>query len=333
VTGVLVHPRQERRPRRPLLAFTVRRLVASLALLVVVSALTFFAVQLLPGDAADAVAGRSPSPTRLAAIRAELGMDKPLLQRYVAWVGGAAHGDFGRSLTSMRVEVGPLVARRLRNSLELAGLALLLIVPLALLIGVAAGTRAGSKSDHAISASVLGLASVPDFAIGALLSYAFGVQLGWFPPVAIFDAEKGPFSHPSVLVLPVATLTLAGIGYGTRIVRASVAEAMQSDYAVMARLNGIPERVVVRRYALRNALGPCLQALGITCLTLIGGVVVVEVLFNYPGVGQLALDATLGRDFTTLLAVTIVIAAVYLLINLLTDLAIMLATPKLRSEL
>jgi len=317
--------------RHPIGSLVAKRLLGGAVVVWVVVTLTFAALALIPGDPARTIAGPHASPAAIRQIRQELHLNRPVLTRYVDWLSGAVHGNLGRSLTEGdHIAVWQLISDRLRNSAILATLAAIVLGLVATAMGIFAGTRAGSASDHATSLVALAMMALPEFVIGTLLAYVFGIMFHLLPPVALFSPAAGPFSRPTTLILPVATLVIVAVGFVARMVRASVAQAMSADYVRMARLNGISEPVVILRYALRNALAPSIQAFSLTLLYLVGGVVIVEAVFQYPGIGLLALDATDAHDYPTVLGVTAVIAVIYVIINLVNDLVIVLLTPKLR---
>lgn len=321
-------PTVEAGRRTPRLSGVLWRVAAALALLFVVLTLAFFATALLPGDAVGAVLGRNASPERIAQIRQALGLEDPVLVRYWSWLTHAVTGDFGASLVSGQ-PVGDILGPRIWNSLVLAGFAAAILVPTAVVLGTYAGANPGSVADRVISSSTLAFLSMPEFTLGALLAYLIGVQSGGIiPAISIFPAEVGPLSDPRVLILPVLTMVLVNLGYAMRIVRAGVAETMGSEYVKMARLNGVPERQVLFRYALRNALAPCIQSVSFVLVYLIGGVVLVETVFQYPGIGLQAVSSTLQRDSPVILGVTALIAAVYVVVNATNDALIVLVTPR-----
>lgn len=311
--------------------FLLLRTVSGAGLVFVVCLAAFVAVTWLPGDAANFVAGRSASPERLAEVRDRLGLDDPVALRFFHWGVGAVQGDLGPALTSSK-PVAEIIAPRLRNSVILAGVAAALLVPLAVATGALAGARAGSGMDRGLSVMSLVFLSMPEFFLGALLAYWLGVKWHFFPPIALFDAAQGPWSNPSVLVLPCLTLVIANLGYSARIIRANVAEAMSGRVVLTARLNGIPERRVVWKYALRNCLAPGIQVISLTLLYLLGGIIVVENVFQFPGIGTLAVEATQQRDLNVVLGLVATITVIYALIVLFTDTLIILVTPKLRTS-
>ncbi|UNB52927.1 ABC transporter permease [Mycolicibacterium sp. YH-1] len=223
-----------------------------------------------------------------------------------------------------------LVWPRLRNTLILGLVTAAVTFPLAILVGSWAGARAGSRGDRISSTLGLVFMTLPEFAAGTLLVYLFGVRLRLLPVVSAFDPDIGPLSEPATLVLPALSLALISFGFAMRYVRSSVAESMRSDCVRMARLNGFPERQVLFRYGLRNALAPIIQVSSLTFLGLLAGVVVTETVFSYPGLGALIVTTSLNRDFTTLVAASTVIAALYAIMNIANDVALLYANPRLR---
>jgi peptide/nickel transport system permease protein len=324
-------PSVSRRRRHPIAAFVARRVAAGIGLLAIISVLVFGATNVLPGDVAAAVLGRQATPESVAGLRQELGLDRPLVPRYLDWVGGVLHGDLGQSLAGTQAPVWTLIRDPLVNTLTLAGLTILVLIPLSLLLGIAAGVRVSRPLDQGISGVTLAITAVPEFVIGALLVLVFAVSLGVLPAVSLIPPGTNPLADPSLVVLPVATLVLAGLAYMVRIVRAGVADVVLSDFVEMARLNGVRERRVITRYAVRNALAPTVQALAATIQWLLGGVFVVETLFSYPGIGRALIVAVTVRDFPVIEAAGLLIAAFYIALNIVADIAIVLLIPKLRT--
>lgn len=324
--------RLTRAARSGLPRFLLGRVSAAAGLLLVTSVLVFWGTQILPGDAASAALGRSATPEAVAELRAELGLDRPAVSQYLDWLHGLATGDLGTSLSS-REPVTTVIGDRMSNSLMLAAITLAVLVPLALLLGILSGVRRGTRFDHAVSGATLTLIAVPEFVTGTLLTAGLAVALGLLPAVSLVPPGQSPLADPSVLVLPVITLTLAGLAYTVRMVRAGVVEAMRSDYVQMARLNGIGERRVILRHALPNALAPTVQVLAQTVQWLVGGVVIIEVVFQYPGIGQGLVSAVSARDFPTVQAIAMGIAAFYIAVNIIADLVVALLIPKVRTAL
>jgi peptide/nickel transport system permease protein len=314
----------------PILFFIVRRTVTGLGLLLVVSALIFGFTELLPGNAAYAVLGRNADPAALAAVSRQLGLNRPAVVRYFDWLGGFVHGDLGISLTA-KMPVSTLIGGRIANTSILAAIALAVLIPLALGLGVLAGTRAGRMIDHVISTVSLAGIALPDFVVATLLIYLFGVELKLFPAVSIVPTGETPFDQPSILVLPVATLVVVGLAYMVRMVRAGMIEAMSAEYIHLARLNGVSERKVIFRHALRNALAPTVQVTALTLQWLVGGIFIVETIFAYPGIGQALVQAVIARDVPLIQSTGMLIAIFYVAVNIAADIVVVLLIPKLRT--
>jgi peptide/nickel transport system permease protein len=330
-----VQLRRERRDH-PLLLFVARRLAAAVATLVIVSMLVFVGTEVLPGDAAGAVLGRSATPAQVEEMRALMGLDRPAPERYLDWLGGVLTGDLGNSAAGFAAGgVSPIwdeISGKIANSFALAGITAALMIPLSLLLGIFAAVRAGRALDHAISISSLVIISLPEFIIGSLLILVFFSWLDLLPPVSLIAPDTNPLTQPDVLVLPVLTLLGASLAASIRMVRAGMVEALNAEYVTMARLNGFRERMVVTRYALRNALAPSVQVLAQNIQYLVGGIVVTEYLFNYPGLGKELVDAVAIRDVREVQSVALLIAAFYIGLNIAADLLVVLLVPKLRTQ-
>jgi peptide/nickel transport system permease protein len=322
--------------RHPVAGFVGRRVAAGLLTLLVASFLIFGAIQILPGNVASVVLGKSATPARVAAVRADLHLNEPLPQRYLTFVENLATGHFGNSSAALaqglKLPVWSVIRTPLRNSVILASVTLILFVPICLLLGTTAALRAGRKVDHAISVPALVASAMPEFLVGTLLIVVFFTQLNLLPPVAEIGPGETPFTHPNALVLPVLTLLSVSLALGIRLVRASMVEVLRADYVRMARLNGQPERRVVVRYALRNALGPGIQAVAQTSQYLLGGIIITESVFNYPGIGSKLVQAVSLRDIQMIGVIAMILATTYVTINILADLAVMLVVPKLRTS-
>lgn len=314
----------------PLVRFAVRRLAIGVVLLALVSVLVFGATQVLPGDAASAILGRSATPAQKEIYRKQLGLDKPIQTQYWHWVSHVVRGDLGTSVAS-QTPVTSFISARAGNSLVLALVSLLVLLPVSLAFGVWSGIRRDRAADHAISIISLGLIALPEFVTGTLLVAVIAVTLKLLPPTSIIESG-GALSDPSLLVLPVLTLCLTAAPYVIRMVRSGVSEAMRADYVEMARLSGIPERRVVVRHALRNALAPTVQVFALTIQYLIGGIVIVETVFAYPGLGQGLVQAVVARDIPTVQGVAMLLAAIYIVINIAADLLVVLLIPKMRTS-
>jgi peptide/nickel transport system permease protein len=327
-----------RRARRrwPLASFLVRRVAAALATLFVVSILIFAGTEVLPGDAAGAVLGRTATPEQLDEMQALMGLDRPLHERYLDWLGGVLTGDLGNSAAGYaaggETPIWDEISPKITNSFVLAAITALLMVPLALVLGVASAVRAGRPLDHSISIFSLAIISLPEFIIGSLLILVFFSWLDVLPPVSLIPPGTSPLAQPEALVLPMLTLLGASLAASIRMVRAGMIETLNSEYVTMARLNGLREGVVVRRYALRNALAPSVQVFAQNIQYLVGGIVVTEYLFNYPGLGKELVDAVAIRDVREVQSVALLVAAFYLFLNIVADFLVVLLVPKLRTE-
>jgi peptide/nickel transport system permease protein len=335
VSSTVAAPVARRREASPLLRFAGRRLLGAVVALWVASLVIFAGTQLLPGDAASVVLGRNGSPATVKLLNKQLHLDRPAYRQYVDWVEGLAHGDLGNSAVGMAqgatsAPIWPLISDAIKNSVILAVVTALLMIPLSLGLGVLAAVLRGRWLDHAISVASLAAIALPEFVIGSLLVGVFFVGLHWLPPVAIVAPGDDPLGHPAKLVLPIATLLLASLAAGVRMVRAGMVEVLQTEYVQTARLNGVSERRVLWRYALRNALPTSVQILAQNLQWLIGGIIITENVFAYPGIGTTLVIAVQNRDLTLVMSVSMLIAVVYVLLNLLADLLVMLLVPKLR---
>ena len=331
----VAEPRRATREASPVVAFLVRRLIGALLALFVASVLIFVGTAVLPGDAASVVLGRGATPKAVATLDQRMHLDRPLLEQYTSWLGGFVHGDLGDSSVGLaqgqkHAPVWDLISNQVKNSVILALVAALFMIPLSLGLGALAAVYAGRAVDHAVSIGSLAAIALPEFVIGSLLVGVFFVWLDVLPPVALIPPGDNPLSHPEKLVLPVATLLLASLAAGIRMVRAGMVEVLQTEYVQTARLNGLAERWVLWRYAMRNALAPSVQVLAQNLQWLIGGIIITENVFAYPGIGTTLVTAVGNRDLTLVQSVAMMIAVVYVFLNLLADLIVMLLVPKLR---
>jgi peptide/nickel transport system permease protein len=293
------------------------------------SLIVFFAGQVLPGDPGRAVLGNLASQSSVQALDHRLGVDRPLLTRYLSWLGGLLHGDFGTSY-AYQTAVAPFVRAALINSVKLAVLAFVIVVPLGIIGGVIAALYEGRPTDRVISVTGLSLSSVPEFVSGIVLIVIFGVTLKVLPVTASAGADAGVFSQFRHLILPAIPLVFVLFGYIARMARAGTIEALNSDYARTAVLKGLPRATVIRRHVLRNSLLPTITVIATQTGYLIGGLVVVEVLFNYQGLGNLIFKAAKGKDFAMLEAGVLIIGVVYVVATLIADLLLTLLNPRLR---
>jgi peptide/nickel transport system permease protein len=305
------------------------RVVIGLATAWAAATLVFFGVEALPGDAAQAALGHDARPALLAEVRKEFGLDRPVLVRYRRWLGGFLHADLGKSLPSGQ-PVTAVIGDKLRNTGWLTAVTVVILIPLGVGLGIATAVRRDSALDHAISGSTLGLISTPEFVVGTLLAVLLAVWLRWLPPVSLIDPGRSIVGQPRELVLPVLTLLAASMAQTIRMVRASMIDVLQSEYIEIARLKGVPERRVLFRHALPNAFGPMFQVIAINIAWLTGGIVVVESVFQFPGLGSTLAQAVAARDLATVEAITVVFAAIYIVVNLLADVAVIVSNPRLR---
>jgi peptide/nickel transport system permease protein len=305
--------------------YALRRVAIGVVLTFVVSVLIFVATQLLPGNPAIAILGRNAVHKRaLHQLEVQLGLNHPAVYQYAHWLGNLLQGNLGQSYAAHE-PVTTLLGSDVGNTLILAGVTLAIMIPLSLLLGTLAGIRRGGWLDTVVSGLTLGAIALPEFVTGTFLVIIFAVSLQLLPAVSL-----GPSAGN--LVLPVATLVIAGLAYNVRMVRAGVAEVMATDYVEAARLNGVPEGRIIYRHVLRNALAPSVQTFAMTVQWLVGGVVVVETVFSYPGIGQALVQAVSTEDIPTVQALGMLIAFLYISINVIADVAVVYLIPKLRTE-
>jgi len=302
--------------------FILSRLLSALLVLLGVSCLVFLLIHLVPGDPVEVMLGEAAQPADREALRHALGLDQPILVQLLHYFRGLVHLDLGTSLQSQR-PITALLAERIPATAELAAAALVVALVIALPLGVLAAVRKDSVWDYgAMSVSLLGI-SIPNFWLGPLLILVFSVSLGWLP----VSGRDGPAS----LVLPALTLGTALAAILSRMVRSSLLEVMHEDYVRTARAKGLSERSVILRHALRNALLPVVTVLGLQLGVLLGGAVVTEMIFSWPGLGELTIESIQRRDYPVVQACVLVISAAYVIVNMLTDLLYGLLDPRVRS--
>jgi peptide/nickel transport system permease protein len=318
-----------RQGRGRVTTYLLRRIGLALITLWLLSIIVFFAGQVLPGDPGRAILGHLASPGAVAVLDHSLGVDRPLLVQYWSWVTGLLHGDMGQSY-QFRSPVEPFVSAALVNSVKLAGLAFIVVVPLGILGGVIAALNVGRGVDRVISVTGLSAATVPEFVSGIVVIVIFGVELKWFPVSATAGAGASPLTQLDHLILPAIPLILVLFGYIARMARAGTIEALESDYARTATLKGLSRPVMIRRHILRNSLLPTITVIATQTGYLIGGLVVVEVLFNYQGIGKLIFQAAQSKDFPMLEAGVLTIGIVYMIATLIADVLYTLLNPRLR---
>ena len=312
------------------LAFALRRLGLLAVVMFIVSLLTFGIVNVLPGDVVNAILGDTAMPNQVTALRHAMGLNEPVALRYLHWVGGALHGDFGSSLRYGQ-PIAPMLFGRLGNSAILGIITLLLGAPLGLALGVVAALRPRRPLDRLISGVSVGLHAIPEYVTGLFAILALSIWLPLLPGSSLMDPNQNPLSRPEALVMPVGVLLLGMLAVIGQLTRASAIQVMQSAYVRTAVLKGVPHWKVVLKHALPNLLPPAIAEIGMYFGYLIGGLVVVETMFSYAGIGQMMTDAVAYRDVPTIEAAVLVVAAAYGAGNLLADVAALLLNPRLRS--
>jgi peptide/nickel transport system permease protein len=318
------------RANHPILDLVVHRGFAGIITLFVVSIVVFAATQLLPGNAALSVLGRSATPGRLHALELQLHLNRPKVDQYWVWLSGLFSGRLGNSLAN-GLPVWGQVSPRLVNSAALVFIS----GAIGTLVGVAFGALAAlykdSWFDHISSVVALAVTSLPEFVIGIFLIIIFAVDIFHvLPGVSFLGVGVHFWNAPKLLILPIATLVIVIVPYIYRMMRAAMVEALESDYVEMARLKGVPSKRLVIRHALPNAIAPTIQVVGLNFLYLAGGIVIVEVLFGYPGIGQGLYFAVQNRDIPTIQFIVLILAAFYVFMNIVTDVIALLATPRRR---
>jgi peptide/nickel transport system permease protein len=314
-------------PRRLIL----RRIALGILTLWLVSLVVFAAVIALPGDAATAILGKEATPARVAALREQLHLNESIVSQYLHWLGGLLSGDLGTSAATQQA-VSKLLSDRVANSAFLVVVASIVAIPLSISLGVLMAMRRDKPVDHIGSTVTLVLAALPEFVIGILLILLFATNVFHvLPAVSLLPPGTKAWQEPKVVVLPAATLVLAVTPYISRIMRGSMVEVLESEYVTMARLKGLHERHVIWRHAVPNAIVPAIQVAALQLAWMAGGIVVVEYVFSYPGIGAALVDAVANRDMPVVQTVTMLAAAIYVGLNLLADLATILVTPKLRT--
>lgn len=311
--------------------YIVRRLGFLLLTLLITSLIVFTVTQFLPGDVARIVLGREAGEAALEAFREENGLNDPLIVQYFRWLINFVQGDWGTSL-STQTEIYPTVMQRLRNSLMLAGVTLVIAVPIALLLGVIAGLNEGKWSDNAISIGSLSVVGLPEFVTGFALIAIFSRWLGWLPANSSIAVDATFWEALPMLILPALTATLVLLAYIARLTRTGVIEELKQPYVRTAVLKGMPRHLVTFKHVLRNALLPTITVIAISIGWLIGGLIVVENVFNYPGLGRMLVFAIDRRDLPLMQAITMVTVLVFVIANLVADLLYAYLNPRIRLE-
>ncbi len=316
-----------------LITVIVRRVALSLATLFALAVFIFLATEVMPGDALDVILSSDEianiPPERLAQMKRDLGLDRPAHERLGSFLVNAAQGDFGRTLIS-KTPVAEVIAYPLRNSLALAGLVLLIALPLAVLIGVAGAVWHRRLADHVIATVTIVGYSIPEFVIGTLLVIAFAVLLPWFPATITVDTRAPVTELLRVSALPVATIVIGSVAYLSRLLRVGMIEALGADNIERLRMTGVPSWRVVFRHALPAAVIPCLTAMALYAAALVSGIVVVELVFSIPGLGQELVRGVVRREVHVVQAIALASALVVVVLNLLADLSILALDPRTR---
>ncbi len=313
----------------PIIKLIAQRLALSLMLLFAASILIFAGTMILPGDVAQSILGQAATPENLANLREELGLNDPALTRYFNWLFGAIQGDLGTALTNGR-DIAESLSQRLANTLFLAFWAAIISVPLAILLGLLAVRYKDRWPDKLISAVTLASISIPEFLIGYLLMYFIAVKTGLFPSVAMINDSMSLLQKLQSIALPVMVLTLVVLAHMMRMTRAAILNVMQSAYIETAELKGLSGFQVIYRHAFPNAIAPIVNVVMLNLAYLVVGVVVIEVVFVYPGMGQYLVDHVAKRDVPVVQACGLIFAAVYIGLNMIADIVSILANPRLR---
>lgn len=315
---------------KPIRSLVISRVITGLLSILVISIIVYAATLVLPGDAATAILGQQATPERLAALRAELHLDQSPLSGYLDWVTSALRGDFGKSLTQ-GLPVWDIVGPRLANSMVLIALTAIISTILGVLLGMWAAARRDSWIDHSLSVSALVASALPEFVIAVFVVMIFAVTIfAWFPAVSILPEGEHIWNEPVKLVLPVFALVLVVTPYVFRMFRASLIEALNSDYVEVATLKGASTSRLLFGHALPNALAATIQVVGLNLLYLAGGIALVETVFQFPGIGLALVAAITDRDVPMIQFLVVLLAIAYVVLNITTDLAVLLVTPRKR---
>lgn len=309
--------------------FLLVRLGLIILTLFVISFAIFGVTEVLPGDVATQILGQGATPANVEALQRQLGLDQPWPVRYVEWVTGALRGDLGTSLVQ-RLPITEMIGRRLVNSIILASFTFVVAIPLAVAVGIWAGVRRNSLGDRVASMASLVAISLPEFVTGVLLIIIFSTTLGWLPSSSLIEPGTSPLTRPQILVLPAVTLTGVMFAYVMRMTRANVIEVLETNYVRTAILKGLPMRRVLWRHVIPNAMLPTISVITLNLGWLLGGLIVVENVFSYPGLGSMLLTSIQTRDMPLLQALALLVAATYAVGNLVADLAYTWLNPRIR---
>ena len=319
-----------RRGAHPVARLIAVRIALGVLTLWAVTVVIFLATQALPGNAAYAVLGHSATPQRLHALEAALHLNRPLISQYGSWIGGVLQGNLGHSLANGE-KVSTLIGPRIVNSAALVVAAGVIGSLVGVVLGLLAAARRDSPFDHTCSVVLLAITALPEFVVAITLVILFSVLvLHILPATSTIPPGSHPWNNINALILPTATLAIVIAPYIFRMVRGAMIDALESDYVEMARLKGLPRWRVLLVHALPNSLPPIVQVIGLNLLYLAGGIVVVEYVFNYPGIGAALVDAVDNRDIPMIQFIVLVLAAFYVVVNIVTDVIALMATPRRR---
>jgi peptide/nickel transport system permease protein len=314
-----------------MLKFCLQRLLFGAFTILVISLLAFIATELLPGDVATEILGRNATPSSLAALRETLGLNEPFWLRYGHWLGSVLSGRLGNSLAN-GLPIAPMVVQRLSNTCVLAAVTAVIAIPLALATGIFCAIKRDSWIDRTISASTTILISVPDYLLAYIFIIVFSRMLNLFPSLAEAEPDASLSERVYALSLPILTLVISVAPYMVRMTRATIVRLLAVPYVEMARLKGVPEWVVIVRHVLPNALGPLANVIAFVLGYLVVGIIIIEVVFVYPGIGELMMDAVAARDIPTIQICGIIFGATYVVLNTIADLASILSNRRLYSK-
>ncbi|MEE9599647.1 MAG: ABC transporter permease [Anaerolineales bacterium] len=313
-----------------MIVLVVRRLLLALVTLFIISLIVFMGVEALPGDSATGYLGQFATPESLAALREEFGLNDPIHVRYFNWLGDILRGDLGTSMVK-RKPVAELIGKRFRNTVVLTVAAGLVGIPLAIILGVISGLMRDKWLDVVISTTSIIAMTLPGFVTATILIYIFALRLEWFPAITLLPTDVPVSELLPNIVLPIITLTLIMVAHILRLVRTNMIDVMVSDYVQMARLKGVPAMQIVFKHALPNAMLPTINVVALTLAWLVGGVAIIETVFNYPGIGKLLIGAITDRDFALVQGIAIILSGIYIALNLIADLLTLVLNPKLRT--
>lgn len=312
-----------------ILSLIARRLVVMLTTLLIVSFIVFSATSLLPGDTATILLGQAATPEAVAGLRTAMHLDDPALLRFVRWLLGLLQGELGTSYAN-NMAIAHLIGPRFVNSMKLAGITTIIAVPLALTLGISSAMLRGTLYDRAVTVLTIGVISVPEFMIATLAVLLFAVYLKWLPALSLVSEVHTLFDVLRVYAMPVITLTFVVSAQMIRMSRAAVIETLDTPYVEMALLKGAPRMRIVLRHALPNALGPIVNAVALSLSYLVGGVIIVETIFNYPGIAKLMVDGVATRDLPLIQSCAMIFCVGYLLLITTADIIAIMSNPRLR---